>query len=153
MKRIVVLFAVPALVLSIGMIAIASTGIRSVGLRVILPFTGVPLYLGGEVVTEAPFGDLSFSLFLSPDGGTLLLGSADVALTDDESTATAFLRLTTGLAYFDPSRLLPTILLGAGTSVRFDAAHPLALSMTGELIYPLAFPIPMLTVSGGWALP
>ena len=152
MKRIVVL-AVSLLVLSLSMTAFASTGIRSVGVRLILPFTGVPLYLGGEVVTEAAFGDLSFSLFLSSDGGTLLLGSADVALAGDADSATAFLRLSTGLAYFDPSRLLPTLLVGAGTSVRFDAADPLVLSMTGELLYPLAFPIPMLTVSGGWALP
>ena len=152
MKRIVAL-AVSLLMLSLSMTASASTGIRSVGVRLILPFTGVPLYLGGEVVTEVAFGDLSFSLFISPDGGTLLLGSADVALTDDASMATAFLRLSAGLAYFDRSRLLPTLLVGAGTSVRFDAADPLVLSMTGELLYPLAFPIPMLTVSGGWALP
>jgi len=152
MKRIVALTAL-LLVLCLGVTAFASTGIRSVGVRLILPFSGVPLYWGGEVVTEAAFGDLSFSLFLSPDGGTLLLGSADVALTGDAGSASAFLRFTAGLAYFDPSRLLPTLLFGAGTSARFDAAHPLALSMSGELLYPLAFPIPVLTVSGGWALP
>jgi len=61
MKRIVAP-AVSLLVLSLSMAAFASTGIRSVGVRLIFPLTGIPLYLGGEVVTEAAFGDLFRSL-------------------------------------------------------------------------------------------
>jgi len=154
MKRTLVLLAVSvALLAFVGSAGLASIGIRSVGLRLILPFTGVPLYLGGEVVTEAPFGDLSFSLFLSPRGGTLLLAGADVALSSAPDSASAFLRLTTGLAYFDSTRLLPTLLLGAGTSVRFMAAEPLAVGLSAELIYPLALRTPLLSVSTGWTLP
>jgi len=131
----------------------SSLGLRSVGLRVILPFTGIPISIGAEVVTEASFGGLSLSLFLSPRGGTLLLGSAEIALTGDPEAASAFLRLTTGLSYFDSSRLLPSLLFGGGVSVLFTAAEPFTFAMAAETIYPLAFPIPMLTLSGAWSLP
>jgi len=131
----------------------SSLGLRSVGLRVILPFTGIPISVGAEVVAEASFGGLSFSLFLSPRVGTLLLGSAEIVLAGDPEGASAFLRLTTGLSYFDPSRRLPTLLFGGGMSVLFTAAEPFALGMAVEAIYPLLFPIPMFILSGAWTLP
>ena len=150
--------AVHAIVVLVLIVASAylpaiSAGIRSVGLRLILPWSGIPLSLGAEVVTDAAFGGLSFSLFLSPEGGTLLLGSADIALTGDPNTADAFLRLTTGLSYFDPSRRLPSFLFGVGTSVLFTAMEPFVFGFAGELIYPLAFPMPTFTLSGAWSLP
>ena len=148
----VVVAVLAVLVASMGLHA-ATAGIRSVGLRVILPFSGIPLVLGAEIVTDAGFGGLSISLFLSPTGGTLLLGSVDVALTGDPDEANAFLRLTTGLSYFDRSRRLPSILLGAGASVLFSAAEPFHIGFTAELVYPLAFPMPMFSLSGAWALP
>jgi len=77
----------------------------------------------------------------------------DVALTGDPDEANAFLRLTTGLSYFDRSRRLPSILLGAGASVLFSAAEPFHIGFTAELVYPLAFPMPMFSLSGAWALP
>ena len=127
--------------------------IRSVGLRFILPFGGLPVFLGAEVVADVPFGDLSISLFLSPTGETLLLGSADLALTREPTEDSAFLRVTAGLSYFDPSRQLPTLLVGGGTIVRFSAAESLLLGLSAELVYPIAFPVPMLTLSGAWELP
>lgn len=130
-----------------------SAGIRSIGLRLILPWSGIPLSVGAEVVTDAAFGSLSFSLFLSPAGGTLLLGSADIALTSDPREATTFLRLTTGLSYFDSTRRFPSLLVGAGTSVRLATAEPFTFGLSGELVYPLAFPTPMFTLSGTLSLP
>jgi len=134
--------AVGLFVVAITGLPASSLGLRSVGLRLILPFTGIPLSIGAEIVTDASFGRLSISLFLSPAGGTLLLGSADVAL-----------RMTTGLSYFDPTRRLPTLLLGGGVSVLSTAAESLVFGLSGEAVYPLAFPVPMLTLSGGWLLP
>lgn len=145
--------AVGLLVVAITGLPVSSLGLRSVGLRLILPFTGIPLSIGAEIVTDASFGRLSISLFLSPAGGTLLLGSADVALTGDPETANAFLRMTTGLSYFDLTRRLPTLLFGGGVSVLFTAAESLVFGLSGEAVYPLAFPVPMLTLSGGWLLP
>ncbi len=153
MNRRAVLVIVVLSVVACSCLPAVSAGIRSVGLRLILPWSGIPLLLGAEVVTNASFGGLSISLFLSPAGGTLLLGSADIAVTGDPDTANAFLRLTTGLSYFDPSRRLPTFLFGVGTSVLFTAAEPFAFGFAGELIYPLAFPMPMFTLSGAWSLP
>jgi len=140
------------IVASTGLLTM-SAGIRSVGLRLILPWSGIPLSLGAELVADVEFGGLSFSLFLSPAGGTLLLGSADIALVSDPNAANAFLRLTTGLSYFDPSRRLPSFLFGVGTSASFTAMEPFAFGFAGELIYPLAFPMPMFTLSGAWSLP
>jgi len=148
---------VPVLIVGLFVTVIAppvfSAGIRSVGLRLILPATGIPLVVGAEVVTDVSLGELSISLFLSPAGGSLLLGSVDVALTGDPSAARAFLRLTTGLAYFDASRRFPSFLVGAGTSARLSVAESFLFGLTGELIYPIAFPIPLITVAGAWALP
>ncbi len=125
--------------------------IQSVGIRLILPFTGIPLLLGAEIVTDMPFGGLSISLFLSPQGGTLLLGSADIALAEDLDETSASLRVTTGLSYFDPGQRFPSIVFGGGVSVLTSAAQPLAFGLTSELIYPIAFPVPMLAVSGAWS--
>ena len=126
---------------------------RSVGLRLILPFTGMPPLLGAEVAIDVSYGGLSLSLFLSMAGGTLLLGSVDIALAGDPSEASTFLRLTTGLSYFDPARHFPSILLGAGTSFRYSAMEPFVFGFAGELIYPLTFPMPLFTLSGAWSLP
>lgn len=131
----------------------ASNGIRSAGIRLILPFSGVPLSMGAEVITDVPFGGVSVSLFLSSRGGTLLLVGADIALTAGADTTNAYLRLSTGLSYFEPSRLLPSLLIGGGFSVQFIAADPFALGFASELLYPLAFPVPMITVAGAWMLP
>lgn len=116
-----------------------SAEIRSVGLRLILPWSGTPLSLGAEVVTDAAFGCLSFPLFLSPAG--------------EPNAANVFLRLTTGLSYFNSARRFPSILAGAGTSVRLLAADPFTVGFAGELIYSLAFPMPMFTLLGAWPLP
>ncbi len=128
-------------------------GVRSVGLRLHLPFGSIPLSIGGEVTFDAAFGALAFSLLLSPTGGSLLMGSADWALSADPATAKMFLRLTAGLAYFEPVRQLPTPVVGAGTVVRWTDVDPFFIALSGEAIYPIAFPTPMFAVSGGWALP
>ncbi len=145
--------AVGLLVAAITALPASSLGLRSVGLRVILPFTGIPLSIGAEVVTGVSFGRVSISLFLSPSGGTLLFGSTDIALTGDPEAANAFLRMTTGLSYFDPTRRLPTLLFGGGVSVLFTAAESFEFGLSAEAVYPLAFPVPMLSLSGGWILP
>jgi len=147
--------AVGILVIIIASTCLPATSaeIRSVGSRLILPWSGTPLSLGAEVVTDAASGYLSFPLFLSPAGGTLLLGGADIGLTGDPNAANAFLRLTTGLSYFDPSRRPPSFLFGVGTSVLFAAMEPFVFGFAGELIYSLAFPVPMFALSGAWSLP
>jgi hypothetical protein len=145
--------AAALLVVAIVSLSASSHGLRSVGLRLILPFTEVPFSIGAEVVMDAPFGRLSISLLLSPAGGSLLLGSADVALTDDPDAAKTFLRMTTGLSYFDPTRYLPTLLFGGGVLVLCTVTESFGFSLTGEVIYPFAFPEPMLALSGGWMLP
>ena len=130
-----------------------SAKIQSVGLHLILPWSRIPLSLGAEVVADAAFGCLSFPPFLSPAGGTLLVGGADIGLTSNPNAANAFLRLTTGLSYFDSARRFPSILVGAGTSVRLLAADLFTVGFADELIYSLAFPMPMFALSGAWSLP
>jgi hypothetical protein len=129
-----------------------SAEIRSVGLRLSLPFTGIPLLLGAEVVMNVSYGGLSLSPFLSPAGGALLLGSADIALAGGPNEASTFLQVATGPSYFGSAHRFPSILLGAGTSLRYSAIEPFVFGFSGELIYPLASPLPVFTLSGAWSL-
>jgi hypothetical protein len=110
----------------------------------------MPFLLGIEASTDLPFGVGSCSFFLSGDGKTLITLSGDVRLTSETATGETFLRLTTGLFYFDSSRILPTLVLGGGVSYEIPLGSFVALSLAGEFLYPLAFPLPMLGLSGRW---
>ncbi len=126
---------------------------RTIGLRLILPFTRIRHSIGAELIVETEFGRVSLSLFISSAAGTLVLGSADIAMTEDPSEAASFLRLTTGFSYFDSSRLLPSLVAGAGMALRYSPLESIEFGLSAEALYPLAFPVPMISLSGGWVLP
>ena len=138
------------LLTAFALVSTASAGVRSVGLRVILPFGGLPVLLGLEVTTELSFGLASATLFLSPNGQTLVTGSVDIAMGESEE---AFVRLTTGFFYFERNKILPSPLVGGGLAYKQGGLHPLDIGIAGEFLYPLAFPFPMFSLSGGWMLP
>lgn len=126
--------------------------VRTIGVRVILPWTGAPFLVGLEATTSFGFGIGSASFFLTASGKTLVTVSADVRLTEETEDGAMYLRLTTGFFYFDPSAFLPTLLLGAGLFYQLSFFDPVALGFAGEFIYPLTFPLPMFSISGGWSL-
>ncbi|MGB2982381.1 MAG: hypothetical protein WBC63_00800 [Candidatus Bipolaricaulia bacterium] len=137
----------------IGSAGVSQGFVRSIGLRVVLPWTGLPFLIGAEATTELAFGLGFASFFLTTDGRVLFTIGADVRLTETESRAVTYLRLTTGLFYFDPIAFSPKLLGGVGLAYEFHVLEPILFSFAAEFLYPLALPIPMFSTSAGWLLP
>jgi len=131
--------------------AVHSDPFRSIGVRLIVPFGGLPVILGLEATATigSTIGALSF--FLSLSGEALLLGSLDLPL-DPNSLGTC-VRLTAGLYDFDPKPALPSFVGGAGVSYYGSPLGWFGSSLAGEFLYPLAFPLPMFSIGGGWVSP
>jgi hypothetical protein len=148
MNRIMVRFFALLLVCIVaGRFPVAAGGLRTVGLVVALSWSSTPLWIGVEASTDLSWSVLSGALFLTPDGKTLFTGHLDVPV---QQGAAAFLRATAGFYYFSSSQPFPYLLAGAGISVLPLASSPLFVAFSGEFIYPLAFPLPMFSISGGW---
>jgi hypothetical protein len=128
-------------------------GIRSIGLRVVLPIGNTPFLLGLEARGDVAFGVATGSFFLSAEGKVLITISCDLRFGDNEGAARTFVRLTTGLVYFDRTHYLPSLLVGAGLTFEVPVSSFLAVAAAGEFIYPFAFPVPMVSASGRWVFP
>jgi hypothetical protein len=133
--------------------AASGDGIRSIGLRVVLPIGTTPFLLGLEARGDVAFGVATGSFFLSAEGNALITLSCDLRLGDGEGAARTFVRLTTGLVYFDRTHYLPSVLVGGGLAFEVPVSSFLAVAAAGEFIYPFAFPVPMVSASGRWVLP
>lgn len=131
----------------LGFAQARSEGLRSIGLRMAVSWTDTPIWIGIEASTDLSSTVLSGALFITPDGKTLFTGHVDIPLQED---AEAYLRLTAGFFYFEPRQPFPYPLVGAGLSYLPYAASPIYFGFSGEFIYPLAFPLPMFSISGGW---
>jgi hypothetical protein len=128
-------------------------GIRSIGLRVVLPIGNTPFLLGLEARGDVAFGVATGSFFLSAEGKVLITISCDLSFGAGEAGARTFVRLTTGLVYFDRTHYLPSLLVGAGLTFEVPVSSFLAVAAAGEFIYPFAFPVPMVSASGRWVFP
>jgi hypothetical protein len=133
----------------VGQVAFGD-GIRSIGLRVVLPIGNTPFLLGIEARGDLAFGVATGSFFLSAEGKALITISCDLRLGSDEAAARTFVRLTTGLVYFDRTQYLPSLLVGGGLTLEVPVSSFLAVAAAGEFIYPFAFPVPMVSASGRW---
>lgn len=136
----------------IGLVGLSGfgAGLRSIGIRVVLPLGGVPLLFGIEAAADVSFGAAGATLFLSSAGYTLILVNADVRLAGESRTMATFIRLTSGLSYFDLTRPLPSFVVGGGLAWEVKVGSAIGLGVMGELLYPIAFPVPLFTVSGRW---
>jgi len=150
MRRLARASGILLLLIAFASCGSTAAGLRSVGLRVILPFGELPALIGLDVSTGLSFGLASATLFLSRGGRTLVTASVDIALVDQGET---FVRLTTGFYYFERNRLLPSLLIGGGLSYKESSLHPLDIGIAGEFLYPISFPFPMFSLTGGWMLP
>jgi hypothetical protein len=135
-----------------GQIALGD-GVRSVGLRVILPIGKTPFLIGIEATGDVAFGVLTGSFFLSSKGEALITASCDLRLAGDAEGSRTFARLTTGIFYFDKTALLPSILFGGGLAVEVPISSFFAIGASGEFLYPLAFPAPLVSASARGLLP
>jgi hypothetical protein len=131
----------------LGLAQARSEGLRYVGLRMAISWTDTPIWIGIEASTDLSSTVLSGALFITPDGKTLFTGHVDIPLQEE---AKAFLRLTGGFYYFERRQPFPYPLAGVGLSYALYASSPLYFGFSGEFIYPLAFPLPMFSISGGW---
>ena len=133
----------------VGMVSVVTQGVglRSIGLRIELSWSDTPVWVGVEASTNLPQSVLIGSLFVTPGGKTLFTGNLDIPL---QAEGTAFLRLTGGFYYFDSRQWAPSPLAGIGLSYLPLAQSPVYMGFAGEFIYPLAFPLPMFSISGGW---
>lgn len=128
-----------------------AAGLDYVGLRIIIPLGQAPFMVGVDIGTHLPFGWATASLFLAPDGKTLILGSTDVAIGGQESTGVSSLRGTIGISYFDLSAMFPSLVFGGGISYRFSLSDHFQLAACGEIMYPFALGPPMFTAGAGWS--
>lgn len=151
-RRRVGLLAVLLVVAAIGQETLGA-GVRSIGLRFTLPLGNTPALLGLEARGDVLLGVATGSLFVSARGNALLTLSYDLQLGSTEAAAETYLRLTTGLVYFDRTHALPTILYGGGMTFELPLSPTLAVAAAGEFLYPFAFPIPVVSASGRWVLP
>ncbi len=131
--------------------AVQADPLRSIGVRIIVPFGGLPVILGAETSVNIGSAIGSLSFFLSLRGDTLALASLDLPL--DPSNLGTCVRVTAGLYDFDPEPALPSLVGGAGVSYYGSPLGWFGYSLAGEFLYPLAFPMPMFSVGGGWVSP
>lgn len=149
-KRSISIAVVLVISVLVGCSAVAG-GLDYVGLRLIVPLGQAPLMLGIDVGTHLSFGWATASLFIAPDGKTLILGSSEVAIGGQASTGVSSIKLTLGMSYFDLSAMFPSIVFGGGISYRFSLSDHFRLAAAGEIIYPLALGPPLFTLGAGWA--
>jgi len=122
-------------------------GLRSIGLRLALSWSETPVWVGIEASTDLSWAILSGALFITPGGKTLFTSHLDLPLLED---AGAHIRITGGFYYFEPRQPFPYPLAGVGICYPLIAESPIYIGFAGEFIYPLAFPMPMFSISGGW---
>lgn len=132
----------------------SAAGLRTIGLRFLLPWTDVPFLIGVEASADVKFGIATGAFFLNSDGGTLILASGDLRLSDDTTgLGGTYVRITAGLFYFDTSQFLPSPVIGGGVSYQVPVAGSLSIGLAAELLYPLALRAPMVAASAGWIVP
>ena len=123
-----------------------------VGLRVSLPIGGLPPFFGIELGGQVSFGYAFVSLLLSPDGKSLLLGSADFSLAEALGWTAGVVRLSAGLSY-QVGDALPGLAGGGGIVLGLFAEEGgLRVGVSGELLYPIAVGPPFISLEGGWAM-
>jgi len=131
-----------------GSLALQAQTLRTIGVRIALSWSDTPIWLGVEASTDLEWGILSGALFITPGGKTLFASSFDIPLEEDSPT---YFRATAGFYYFAASQPFPYPLGGLGIAYSAPLGSSFIVGLSGEFIYPLAFPLPMFSVSGAWA--
>lgn len=123
-----------------------------VGLRVSLPLGGLPPLVGAEVGMRLSPGWWSASVLVSWDGRTLMVGSVDVVLGEPAAWGEAAFRLSVGLSYLELGAGLPAPFAGAGVACTVRPFEAVRVRAAAEVLYPVAFGPPLISLGGGWSL-
>ena len=126
---------------------------HTVGLRIIVPWTGNLFLIGVEATAHIDplIGTAAF--YLNTAGQTVITLGANLPLGEEDAPLGVSVRASTGLAFLDTSAFGPTLLLGIGAIYEVSQAEPWVFGFGVEMIYPIAFPTPMITASGGYVFP
>lgn len=127
--------------------------VRSIGLRFTLPWGGRPTLAGAEATTDLGFGVASASFFLSSKGEGMLQVGVGISLSEGDPETVAYARFLAGFYYFDLAAFAPSLLAGAGMAFETHILDPLLVGLAVDFLYPIAFPLPLVSASLGWALP
>jgi hypothetical protein len=146
---------VPALVLLalVSSSTCAEGFVRSIGVRLTLPWGGRPILAGAEATADLGFGLGTGSFFLSSKGEGMLVVGVAVPLSEGMPETMAYARLLAGFYYFDLSAFAPSLLAGIGMGFETDMLDPVLVGLAIDFAYPIAFPLPLVSASFGWSLP
>ncbi len=136
-----------ALCCLLGSMVTQADGLHAIGVCVAISWGETPIWMGIEASATLASSILSASLFITPDHKTLFKGHLELPMQEEGA---AFLRVTAGFYYFEPSQPFPYPLAGIGLSYLPWEQSPTYIRFSGEFIVPLAFPLPMFSISGGW---
>jgi hypothetical protein len=150
MKRTVCLVLVVILLAAVGVNGTALR-LQSIGLRFAISLGDRPPYWGFDVGWETSFGWLNAVLLVSPEGTTILGANGSVALWGRGDPFTTFVMLSVLVGFLDPPSLYPTPAVGGGLGVRLTSAAGLWGDARAQLLYPLAFSPPWISVGAGWS--
>jgi len=126
---------------------------RTIGLRVIVPWTGHLFLIGVEATANVDPLVGTAAFYLNTAGQTLITLGANLPLGDEDAPLGVSVRASTGLAFLDTSAFGPSLLLGIGAIYEVSQAEPWIAGFGVEMIYPIAFPTPMITASAGYLFP
>ncbi len=147
-RRTCLAIALFTICLVVGNLSIHAQALRTIGLRIAISWSDTPIWLGVDASTDLGWSILSGALFITPGGKTLFTGHLDVPLEEGSPT---YARATVGFYYFSASQPFPYPLGGGGIAYSAPLGSSLMIGLSGEFIYPLAFPFPMFSISGAWA--
>lgn len=133
-------------------LASVSMEFHSIGIRFLIPTVESPFAVGLEAAISVEPVLATGSFFLTSNGEALITASVDIPVGEASASGlgSAYLRLTTGVCYIETTDPLPTPIFGGGIAWRLRALSEVGVGMAAEFSYPLAFPVPMLSVSAGW---
>ena len=117
-----------------------------------MPLGDRPRFAGFEVGWQVSIGWISAALLVGSDGSTLIEGSGHLSLWGSGGPFTTRVSVSAAVAFLDPSSILPAVSAGGGLGVRYATGGGPWGDARIELLYPLAFVPPLITVGGGWSL-
>jgi len=152
-RRVARLAALILILVVTSLQAVGESPFRSIGLRLVLPWTGASPLLGIEATAnlDPVIGTAAF--YLNARGQTLITLGVNLPLGEEGNPLQVSARASTGLAFFDTSAFGPDLLLGIGVGYEVAEYAPWLFGFSVEMIYPIAFPTPVITGFGGYLLP
>jgi hypothetical protein len=122
----------------------------SLAIRFAVPLGGRPSYVGFEVSWEMPFGWISGTLLVGDGGQTIVQATGYLSIWGSGDPFTTTACVSALLAFVEPGSWLPIPAIGGGLGIRLALGGPW-VDARAELLYPVAFSPPWITLGTGWS--